>query len=107
MTTKQTFSSFEDLITNSPTPVLVSFYATWCGYCKQFAPTLEQVKAQMGDRIKVVKVDSEKYSKLASQYEVQALPTTLIFIQGELASRIKGGMEAPKLIDYIQKLINS
>lgn len=107
MTIKQTFSSFDDLIKNSPIPVLVSFYASWCGYCKQFAPTLEQVKAQMGDRIKVVRVDSEKYSKLASQYEVQALPTTLIFIEGELASRIKGGMEASKLIEYIHKLLNS
>lgn len=105
MTTKQQFSSFDDLIADPSQPVLVSFYAPWCGYCKQFAPILEQVKTQLGGQLKIVKIDSEKYPQLAAQHEVQALPTTLLFVEGELASRIKGVMETPKLIDYVKKFL--
>ena len=100
---KRGFDSYD----NSAPPGVVSFYATWCSDCRRFVPTLEQVKTQMGDRIKVVKVDSDRYAKVGTEYGVQALPTTLIFIGGELASRIKGGIEAPKLIDHIHKAINS
>jgi thioredoxin len=105
MSTKQQFSSFDDLIANASQPVLVSFYAPWCTYCQRFAPVLEQVKTQMGGQVKVVKINSEKYPQLAAKYEVQALPTTLLFVEGELASRIKGVMEAPKLVEYVQKFL--
>lgn len=105
MSIKKQFSSFQDLIANANTPVLVSFYSTWCGYCKTLAPILDQVKAQMGDRIQVVKIDSEKYPQLASQYKVQALPTTLLFVDGELASRIKGVMQAPDLMQHLTKFL--
>ena len=105
MSIKKQFSSFQELIANANTPVLVSFYATWCGYCKTLAPILDQVKAQMGDRIQVVKIDSEKYPELASQYQVQALPTTLLFVDGELASRIKGVMQAPDLMQHLTKFL--
>jgi thioredoxin len=105
MSIKKQFSSFQELIANANTPVLVSFYATWCGYCKALAPILDQVKAQMGDRIQVVKIDSEKYPQLASQYQVQALPTTLLFVDGELASRIKGVMQAPNLMEHLTKFL--
>lgn len=105
VTKKQQFSSFQDLISDRNTPTLVSFYASWCGYCKQFAPILHQVKTQMGDRIKVIKVSTEKYPQLAAEHDIKSLPTTLLFIEGELASRIKGVMEAPKLIQYVQKFL--
>ncbi|MEM9088019.1 MAG: thioredoxin domain-containing protein [Cyanobacteria bacterium P01_F01_bin.53] len=105
MAKKQQFSSFQDLIKDRSTPTLVSFYASWCGYCKQFSPILNQVKGQMGDRIKVVKISTEKYPQLAEEYEVTSLPTTLLFIDGELASRIKGVMETPKLIQYVNKFL--
>ncbi|MEM9808298.1 MAG: thioredoxin family protein [Cyanobacteria bacterium P01_D01_bin.56] len=106
MTKKQQFSSFQDLIRDRNTPTLVSFYASWCGYCKQFAPILNQVKTEMGDRIKVIKISTEKYPQLAKEHDIKSLPTTLLFIEGELASRIKGVMEAPKLKEYIQKVVS-
>lgn len=59
----------------------------------------------MGDRIKVIKINTEKYPQLAAEHEIQSLPTTLLFVEGELASRIKGVMEAPKLIQYVQKFL--
>lgn len=105
MTTKKQFSSFDDLIADKSQPILVSFYAPWCSYCQRFAPMLDQFKAQMGDQVKVVKINSEKYPQLAAKYEVQALPTTFLFVEGELASRIKGIMEPSKLIDYVKKQV--
>jgi thioredoxin len=105
MATKKQFSSFDELIAHSSQPLLISFYATWCGYCQQFAPILDQVKSQLGEQITIVKINSEKYPQLASQYEVQSLPTTLLFVDGELASRIKGVMEGPKLMDYLSKFL--
>lgn len=69
------------------------------------SPILEQVKTSMGDRIKVVKINTEKYPKLASQYEIQSLPTSILFIEGEQASRIKGVMQTPKLIEYLKKFL--
>ncbi len=107
MTTKQTFSSFSDLINTSLTPVVVCFYANWCGYCKQYVPILEQVKSQLGNRIKVVRIDSDKYPQLAARYEVQALPTTLIFVKGEPVSRIQGGVDAANLLGHIQRFLVS
>jgi thioredoxin len=105
MVIKRQFSSLQEVIANADTPLLVSFYATWCGYCKAFAPILDQAKNQMGDRLQVIKIDSEKYPQLTAQYQIQALPTTLLFVDGELASRIKGVMKAPELIQHVKKLL--
>jgi len=107
MTTKKQFSSFDELIANSTVPVLISFYAPWCGYCKSFAPILEQVKTQMGDRIQVIRINSEKYPELAAQHQVKSLPTTLLFVDRELAGRIKGVMQTNELIPYVTKLISN
>lgn len=105
MVIKKQYSNFQELIANANKPLLVTFYSTSCGYCQTFSPILNQVKAQMGDRIQVVKINTQNYSDLASQYEVKALPTTLLFVDGELASRIKGVMQTPELIKYIQKFL--
>ncbi|WP_088888761.1 thioredoxin family protein [Leptolyngbya ohadii] len=105
MTTTKQFSSLQDLIAHAKTPVLVTFYSSWCGYCQQFAPILEQVKSQMGDRVQIIKVNSEKYPKLLAEYEVKSLPTSVLFIDGEMASRIKGVMKTPDLIQYLQKFL--
>lgn len=105
MVIKKQYSNFQELIANVNKPILVTFYSTSCGYCQTFSPILNQVKAQMGDRIQVVKINTQNYPELAAQYEVKALPTTLLFVEGELASRIKGVMQTPELIKYIQKFL--
>lgn len=105
MAIKKQFSSLHDLIAHAKTPVLVSFYAPWCGYCRQFAPILEQVKAQVGHRLQVVKINSENYPQLVAEYDVKSLPTTMLFVEGELASRIKGVMQTPELLHYLQPFL--
>ncbi|HAA26842.1 MAG TPA: thioredoxin [Cyanobacteria bacterium UBA8553] len=105
MTVKQQFSNFQELISSSSVPVIVVFYATWCGTCKLMAPILEQVKNQMGSRLKVVKINADKYPQLASEHQIQALPTLLLFQNGELVLRIKGVMQAPQLIKQLEKYL--
>ncbi|MCA1993034.1 MAG: thioredoxin [Coleofasciculus sp. S288] len=103
MAVKKQFSNFQDLLANTTIPVLVDFYATWCGSCQMMSPILEQVKAQMGNRLQVVKINTDKYPQLASEYQIQALPTLVLFLNGEQVLRIKGVMKAPQLIQYLEK----
>ncbi|MEM8605368.1 MAG: thioredoxin [Cyanobacteria bacterium P01_H01_bin.121] len=97
MATKKQFRSFAALLSESELPVLVDFYATWCGPCQMMAPILEQVGAQLKGKLKIVKIDTEKYPQLASQYGIQALPTLVLFKQGEPCERIEGVLQAPQL----------
>ncbi|MDB9315544.1 thioredoxin [Spirulina sp. CS-785/01] len=105
MAVKKQFSSFQDLLNTTPKPVLVDFYATWCGPCKMMTPILEQVSQKMGDRVQVVKIDTDKYPKLASQYQIEALPTLVLFKNGQEAERIEGVVQTPQLIERLQPLL--
>jgi len=107
MTVKKQFSSFEELLASTNLPVLVDFYATWCGPCQMMAPILEQVNAQMNNRIQVVKIDTDKYPHLASQYNIQALPTLVLFKNGQPVDRIEGLLQAPQLIQHLQASLSA
>lgn len=102
MATKQQFTSFADLLAQSDLPVLVDFYATWCGPCQMMAPILEQVNAQLKGQLKVVKIDTDRYSQLASQHHIHALPTLVLFKKGQPVDRIEGVLNAEQLIQRIQ-----
>ncbi|MFW6263983.1 MAG: thioredoxin [Cyanobacteriota bacterium] len=102
MTVKKQFSSFSELLANSDVPVLVDFYADWCGPCHMMSPILEQVNGQFSQKLQIVKVDTEKYPKLASQYQIQALPTLVLFKNGQPVDRIEGVLQAPQLIQHLQ-----
>lgn len=105
MAVKKQFSSFEDLLANSSVPVLVDFYATWCGPCQMMTPILEQVGANLRDRLQVVKIDTDKYPNLASKYQVEALPTLVLFKNGQPAEKIEGVHQAPQLIQHLSTLV--
>ncbi|MGD2180909.1 thioredoxin [Lusitaniella coriacea] len=105
MTVKKQFSSFEDLLASTNLPVLVDFYATWCGPCQMMAPILEQVNAQLNNQVQIVKVDTDKYPRLASQYQIQALPTLVLFQNGQPIERIEGVVQAPQLVQHLQGLM--
>lgn len=102
MATKQQFTSFADLLAQSSLPVLVDFYATWCGPCQMMAPILEQVGAQLKGRLKVVKIDTDRYPQLATQYQIHALPTLVLFKDGQPAERIEGVQMAEQLVQQLQ-----
>ena len=102
MTIKKQFNSFEEMLSGSDVPVLVDFYADWCGPCQMMVPILEQVNSQLKDRLRIVKIDTEKYTELASRYGIEALPTLVLFKQGQPVDRIEGVMQAPQLVQHLQ-----
>ncbi|MEA5551880.1 thioredoxin [Anabaena cylindrica UHCC 0172] len=105
MTTKKQFNSFEEMLSGSDVPVLVDFYADWCGPCQMMVPILEQVNAQLNNRLRIVKIDTEKYKELASQYQIAALPTLVLFKQGQPVERIEGVVQVPQLVQRLKSLI--
>lgn len=102
MATKQQFRSFEELIQTSEQPILVDFYASWCGPCRMMEPILEQVNGRLKGQLKIVKIDTERYPNLASQHQIYALPTLVLFKAGLPVDRIEGVLAADALIQRIQ-----
>jgi len=94
-------SSFQDIITQD-VPVLVDFYADWCGPCKMLAPILQQVKAELGDDLKIVKIDVDKNQSLATKYQVRGVPTMILFKQGNQVWRESGVLQAQDLVTIIK-----
>jgi thioredoxin len=102
MATKKQFNSFEEMLSGSDVPVLVDFYADWCGPCQMMVPILEKVNLELKDRLRIVKIDTEKYKELASQYGIAALPTLVLFKQGKPVDKIEGVMQAAQLVKHLQ-----
>ena len=83
-------SSFQSIIESS-TPVLIDFYATWCGPCKAFAPTLKALKEKVGDQARIIKIDIDKNPSLADKLDVKSVPTLMIYKEGKQEWRTSGG----------------
>lgn len=82
--------------------VLVDFYATWCGPCKMLAPVLEELDAEIGQDIKIVKVDVDESQVTASEYQIMSVPTLLLFVDGEVKARAGGYMPKELLMEFIE-----
>jgi thioredoxin 1 len=89
--------SFSDLINSPGMPVLVDFYADWCGPCKTMAPILQQVAAQREGKLRVIKIDIDKNPAVAQQYQVRSIPTLILFRQGQPVWRQSGVVPATLL----------
>jgi thioredoxin 1 len=96
-------STFNELI-NGKTPLLVDFSAEWCGPCKMMAPVLQQVAGEMGDEVKIIKVDVDKNPAAASHFNIQGVPTLILFREGKQLWRQSGVLQASQLIGIIQSL---
>lgn len=105
MAVKKQFNTFEELIAGSDVPLLVDFYAPWCGPCQMMAGILEQVNAAMQGKLKVVKINTDNYPALATQHGIEALPTLVLFKQGQPVDRIEGVLTSEKLIQRLQPLV--
>jgi thioredoxin len=105
MTTKKQFNSFEEMLSGSDVPVLVDFYADWCGPCHMMSTILEQVNMQLKDRLRIVKIDTEKYTELATQYQINALPTLMLFKGGQPVDKIEGVVQLPQLVEHLQTIL--
>lgn len=105
MATQKKFKNFEEMLSASETPLLVDFYADWCGPCRMLAPILDQVQSMMKHQVQVVKIDTERYPNLASKYSIHALPTLVLFKQGDPVERLEGVMPAEDIVNRLQAFV--
>ncbi len=97
-------TSFSELI-QSEQAVLVDFSAEWCGPCKMLAPVLKELKSKVGDKIKIIKIDIDANQKVAEIYQVQSVPTLILFQKGEIKWRQSGLMTATQIETKINSVV--
>lgn len=96
-------SKFSDII-NQDKPVLIDFFAEWCGPCKMMSPILKEVKDNLKDRISIIKIDVDKNQALAAKYQVRGVPTLMIFKNGKQVWRQSGVLQKNEVINIITNL---
>ncbi len=98
---KTSDASFESDVLKSAEPVVVDFWAEWCGPCRMIAPALEEISGQLGDKVKIVKLNVDENPTIAAKYGIMSIPTLLLFKNGEITSRQVGAAPKQKLHQWI------
>jgi thioredoxin 1 len=96
-----TDATFDTDVIKSDTPVVVDFWAPWCGPCRMIAPALDAISAEMGEKVKIVKVNVDENPKIASNYGIMSIPTLMIFKGGQLVDRKTGAAPQAALKQWI------
>ena len=102
MTKAVTDADFEKMVLASPVPVVVDFWAEWCGPCKQIAPALEEISKELGDKVSIVKMNVDENQGQPSKYGIRAIPTLIIFKDGKVLAQKTGALPKKALQDWIK-----
>lgn len=97
-----TQDSFESTVLQADKPVLVDFWAEWCGPCKMVAPVLDELAGEIGDQVQIAKVNVDENNELAAQYQVSSIPTMILFKDGEVADRVIGAMPKASIQQFLE-----
>jgi thioredoxin 1 len=97
--------TFEQEVLKSETPVLVDFWATWCGPCKAIAPTVDDIAREFKGKLKVAKLDIDHHQQTPQKYGIRSIPTLLVFKGGQVVNTIVGAVPKSKLVDAVTKVI--
>lgn len=98
--------TFQDEVLNSDTPVLVDFWATWCGPCKMLAPVIEEVSNNLDGKVKVVKIDVDENPGVAGQFGISSIPTMILFNEGKPVGKLVGFRPAEQIESAIKGALN-
>jgi len=102
-----TDSTFEEEVVKSTSPVLVDFWAPWCGPCKMMSPVIDAVAAKYGDKVKFVKINTDENSTTATHYQISGIPSLLFFKNGSVLDRVMGYIPEGNLTKFLDKHIGN